>query len=452
MPPNNLPNLSGQPAWQPAAAEWILEAYSRISEPGMQFRGQAIQPEHLIEARRSANIILSRYANRGINLWLVPGADPDICIGLTPGQKTYPLPIDTADMLDSYLRYYTPGTTSQNIGNALTALTDFAGNPTIATPYGDITLTSPASGTLSATAGSQWIQLTWPSHGLVPGSPIFWGCPVSVGGITLPYFSVVSSVIDPNNVSILSPLRALESQTLQGITPFYQATSGSATVNVFLPGHGQSVGDIWNIAIPVTVGGLTLSGNYTVASVIPAGTGYGSYEFTISAGSNASSSAGVFQNGGQLPITLEDVGIPWTDVFLWPISRNDYAALPLKNAEGSPTSYWFSKLVPPELTVWPVTPVLGSAPLASGPWLAFCGYRMREPEVFNPGSGQTVDVPRRFYEAFVSELTARLAEKYNPKRLAEKAALAKDAWMEASEADTERVSFRVVPNLRGYFS
>lgn len=54
-------------------------------------------------ARRSLNLLTIEWANRGINLWTIEqGAIP-----MVQGQITYPLPVDTIDLLDSVIRTQT---------------------------------------------------------------------------------------------------------------------------------------------------------------------------------------------------------------------------------------------------------------------------------------------------------------------------------------------------------
>jgi hypothetical protein len=476
----NLPTLSHQYAWEPAAAEFVLDAYSRIS-----IRGRQLTPEHLIEARRSANFILGDWSNTPNSLWKIGNADIAIALTpntagfpppgiITPGLESFPLPIDTADLLDCYLRTFTPNAGGTSIGNTLDPVLDFLGNPIVNPPFGDVQLAGLGSGVLSSTAGSQYINVNWPSHGLSPLYPIFWGNPVWVGGVILPIFSIVSSVVDSNNVTIMAPVRALSTSVGQGMPPLFQTTAGSQAVNCFLPGHNLQVGATFNIAYAVDVGGLALIGSYTVASVTPNPYGQASYQFTFNVAVNAPSSGVAFANNGQIAVSQQAIGQLPTDIFLWPISRNDYAMQPLKDSPGNPTSYWFNRTIIPEVRVWPVAPATqvvevlagnpfnaqfnpqfgGGAPTqaSSGPFLGFIGYRMKDIQVLNPGMGQNVDVPRRFYQAFVAALCAAVAEKYAGALFAEKKALADEAFQKAVDNDREKVTLTVQPEMMAYFN
>lgn len=54
-------------------------------------------------ARRSLNLLTIEWANRGINLWTIEQGS----IALTQGDITYPLPVDTIDLLDHVIRTQT---------------------------------------------------------------------------------------------------------------------------------------------------------------------------------------------------------------------------------------------------------------------------------------------------------------------------------------------------------
>lgn len=53
-------------------------------------------------ARRSLNLLTIEWANRGINLWTIEQGQ--IVINQNGGQITYPLPVDTIDLLDQVIR------------------------------------------------------------------------------------------------------------------------------------------------------------------------------------------------------------------------------------------------------------------------------------------------------------------------------------------------------------
>jgi len=73
--------------------ELIEEAFERAGaelRTGYEFR----------TARRSLNLMFAEWANRGINLWTVESET----VALSQGQATYPLPVDTVDLMEHVIR------------------------------------------------------------------------------------------------------------------------------------------------------------------------------------------------------------------------------------------------------------------------------------------------------------------------------------------------------------
>jgi hypothetical protein len=93
--------VSGTAVWNPDITEIIEEAFERAGleiRTGYQFR----------TARRSLNILMQEWANKGINFWTI---DQQV-LTLLPGQAQYTLPADTVDIIEHVIR--------QNGGNAST--------------------------------------------------------------------------------------------------------------------------------------------------------------------------------------------------------------------------------------------------------------------------------------------------------------------------------------------
>jgi hypothetical protein len=84
---------SGTVAFNPELNELIEEAYERC---GIEVRTGY---EHRT-ARRSLNLMLTEWANRGINLWTIEQGQ----IAMTTGTITYSLPIDTVDLIEQVIR------------------------------------------------------------------------------------------------------------------------------------------------------------------------------------------------------------------------------------------------------------------------------------------------------------------------------------------------------------
>lgn len=78
------------------------EAYERC---GLEIRNGY----ELRTARRSMNLMLIEWANRGINLWTVEQGQ----IPMVTGQALYPLPVDTIDLMDMVIRQNNASTSNQ---------------------------------------------------------------------------------------------------------------------------------------------------------------------------------------------------------------------------------------------------------------------------------------------------------------------------------------------------
>jgi hypothetical protein len=89
---------SGTAVWNIDIADLIEEAYERAgleARTGYDFR----------TARRSLNFLSAEWSNRGLNLWTVQ----ENTLVLTPGVKTYQLPADTIDIIETMIRVTSSG-------------------------------------------------------------------------------------------------------------------------------------------------------------------------------------------------------------------------------------------------------------------------------------------------------------------------------------------------------
>lgn len=86
---------SGTTDWVLSGSDALIEALDRV-----QIRPSAITSQHLISGRRSLNLVLQTFANRGVNLWAVDLQTLELVVG----QNTYDVPADTISVLDMYFR------------------------------------------------------------------------------------------------------------------------------------------------------------------------------------------------------------------------------------------------------------------------------------------------------------------------------------------------------------
>ena len=179
---------------------------------------------------------------------------------------------------------------------SLSVIANASSSPNVITPQ---TITSNAAPDFTTVAGDNNVVIVDGDGTLVDQFDVVYvKTQVSVGGIVLfglyPCVGTGTATYSINAFDVFGdPTNATSSVTSGGIVPEFDTTSGSAIVDVTLPNHGVFVGDTFPILISVTLGGITLYGNYTVLSVTDAN------EFSIRASQSATSTANAFMNGGE---------------------------------------------------------------------------------------------------------------------------------------------------------
>lgn len=125
-----------------------------------------------------------------------------------------------------------------------------------------------------------------------------------------------------------------------------------------------------------------------------------------------------------------------------PISRTEYASYPNKQQQGFPTTYWFDRLLSPTVTLWPVP---------DGNEVSFSYYRVRQVQDSNLTSGQTVEIPYYFLEAFAYGLAQRLAMIWSPDKVQFLKPLADEAYDLAVRQNVETAQQYISPTISSYF-
>jgi len=167
---------------------------------------------------------------------------------------------------------------------------------------GTATVTASSAGSVSysnTTTGSQTVAGTVGSSGsnITDYDAVFIPAHISVGGLILfglyPCIAASSTTYQINALDILgNPALATATVANGGSVAKFDTTSGTSIVTVTLNDHGFLVGETYPVLIETVVGGVTLTGTYTVQTVPTANT------FTIQASQNASSTTSAFINGG----------------------------------------------------------------------------------------------------------------------------------------------------------
>jgi hypothetical protein len=165
------------------------------------------------------------------------------------------------------------------------------------------------SPTIFSTTSSPVINITDPVvPGITNSCSVFIATQIATGGIVL--FGLYAC--DPDGFSGADSYTVYATDILGNLTPATSATGyvlpafsttlGSNVITVILTGNGYSVGLTFPILIPTTVGGLTLSGNYIIQTIIDANT------FTILSPSPAESTDSENLNGGKPVFVYSGVG------------------------------------------------------------------------------------------------------------------------------------------------
>ena len=386
-------------SFAPSSGELILYAFAEVG-----VRRSQIEEEHLVNARMASNLIFSDWSNDQPHLFNVDL----LSIPLVQGVPTYQLPGNTVLALDVYLRTFS----LPNIFNVAPVFTTAIGSANVA--------------------------CILPNNGLSPGNWFNIVNPVSIGGlILLGYYQVFAvGIAGSNQFTFTAAGLATSSVSGGGVVPEFTTAALTSTVIVTLPNHGQSGGFTWNIQIATQVGGVTLQGAYTVQTVIDAN------HFTITSQQRASTTASAYENTGLVQIATQSSTVNPTDRILWPFGRTEWASIPNPAYQAPPTTFWFNRLIAPQINLYP-------APDGNGPY-ALQVYRVRQDQDVNGTFAETVDVPYRFLRAYQSELSVALAVIYGPDRLQMLEARRDRFLGRAQTQDTEKVPIYIRPQMSGY--
>lgn len=133
-----------------------------------------------------------------------------------------------------------------------------------------------------------------------------------------------------------------------------------------------------------------------------------------------------------------------TDRYLWPVSRTEYASYSDKTVQGTPTVYWYDRLISQTVTFYQV-------PDGNGPYTAKF-YSVRQTQDADVNNGLNVEIPYRFLEAYCCGLAWKLSEMYAPQLEDKLFARYQRAWSIAATQDTENVALMISPQVGGYFN
>jgi len=131
------------------------------------------------------------------------------------------------------------------------------------------------------------------------------------------------------------------------------------------------------------------------------------------------------------------------DTEIYPISREDYLILHDKNLIGRPDRYFIDRRRDTDIGVNQVQVFFWLAGENTTDIIIMNVYK----QVQDVGNAQnTLDIPFRFQEAFVAELAAKLAVKYNAEKWEALQMLADNEWTLAHDEDRDRAPFVMSAN------
>lgn len=166
------------------------------------------------------------------------------------------------------------------------------------------TFTSDITPDFSTTSGSAVVEVVDTTFTTTTADSIYIVTPVAVGGLVLMGQYAITSVVNASTYRITAPVQATATVSHGGAVPLFTTVLSSSSVNVELVNNGYTVGALFAVPVPTSVGGITLSGSYVVQSIIDAD------HFTINAANAASSDDSASMNGGDVRILYYVAVVP----------------------------------------------------------------------------------------------------------------------------------------------
>jgi hypothetical protein len=132
-----------------------------------------------------------------------------------------------------------------------------------------------------------------------------------------------------------------------------------------------------------------------------------------------------------------------SDRIITALSRTEYASMPNKTGQGSPTSFWFDRLIAPTVTLWPVPDGTSD--------VSFSYYRFTQIQDAATANATTAQVPYLALDAYTAGLAHRLARIYKNELEAVREADAVKAFNVFFTQYAENVPLFVQPQTDGYW-
>lgn len=127
---------------------------------------------------------------------------------------------------------------------------------------------------------------------------------------------------------------------------------------------------------------------------------------------------------------------------IMPFSRTDYASLATPTQQGFPTTFWWDRVIPSTITLWPVPD--GAANYT----MSYYIYTQNQDVTIRQGGN--VNLPFFWLDAFTADLAHRLSRHHAPQLEAVRKQDKIEAYALANK-QVENENIYITPGLQGYF-
>jgi len=137
----------------------------------------------------------------------------------------------------------------------------------------------------------------------------------------------------------------------------------------------------------------------------------------------------------------QTVGNEDVDIQMTRLSRSEYSSIPNKSTTGKPLQFFVDKQISPTISVYPT-------PDATTTYTIHLNVLTRMDDV--DSATNTLQLPFRFYPCLAAGLAYYISVKKSPDRTGLLKQIYEEEFQRALEADEDRASFRITPDISSY--
>jgi hypothetical protein len=127
---------------------------------------------------------------------------------------------------------------------------------------------------------------------------------------------------------------------------------------------------------------------------------------------------------------------------IFPFSRTDYASLAEPSEQGFPTTFWWNRVIPSTITLWPVPDNNATYTMSY-----YAYTQMQDATIAQGGNAQ---LPYWFLNAYTADLAYRLSRHHAPALEAQRKQDFIEAYAKANK-QVENEQIYITPGLSGYY-